>query len=149
MMKEMFVNEIGGRKSKYHIAGQYRLQKICYPFFNTEIEAELPTKEKTYYADILLTVGLMEPRRVAVLEVDTYKYGSQKKKSPTHIKQRDKAIMEFYHIPVIRIDVDALKEGRSETKYFQTNGELFDYIMSKLEQWKKDPDEYMNEVQRG
>lgn len=144
-----YEDSIGGRKSAYHIRGQDRLVRIFTGFFNCEKEGELPTSQKTYWSDVLLTVGLIEPKRFACLEVDTYVYGSQKKKSPKHIKNRDNAIMQFYHIPVIRIDVDALKEGRSATKHYQSDNEIFDYVLEKEKSFKLDPEKYMQEAQRG
>lgn len=147
--REEYLHSIGGRKSIHHIRGQDRLERIFAGFFSTEQEAELPTQQKTYYSDVLLTVGLIDPKRFACLEVDTYKYGSQKKKSPRHIKNRDNAIMQFYHIPVIRIDVDALKEGRSATKHYQSDNQIFDYVLEKEKSFKLDPEKYMQEAQRG
>lgn len=147
--RKAYQDSIGGRKSVHHIKGQDRLERIFAGFFNTEQESELPTLKKTYYSDVLLTVGVIDPKRFACLEVDTYKYGSQKKKSPKHIKERDNAIMQFYHIPVIRIDVDALKEGRSQTKYYQSDKEIFDYVLDKEKSFKLDPEKYMQEAQRG
>jgi hypothetical protein len=148
---------VGGRKSEAHIAGQNRLERIFQAKkYETRQEEKVVTFEgKEYWLDVFVFIKIenfhtkIDEVPIMGLEVDTYEYGSQKKKSPRHIRNRDSAIMETLSIPVVRIDVDALKEGRRKTKYYLSDAQIFNHCNMKLSQYKNNPVQYMNEAQRG
>jgi hypothetical protein len=149
----MSADQIGGRKSEAHIYGQNRLEKIFKWTHNTKKEDEVIAVDgKTYFVDVMIYAKWSsrdDPFKVAALEVDTYVYGSQKKKSPKHIQQRDEAIMRTIERPVIRIDVDALKEGRRKTKFYMNDGEIQSYVYNKITAFWSNPEQYIKEAQRG
>lgn len=145
-------DEIGGRKSTAHILGQNRLVSIFSKYNNCKKEYGPinAINGKSYWIDVALFYKSNEIDKILVgLEVDTYVYGTQKKKSPSHIKNRDIAIMETLDIPIIRIDVDALKEGRRKTKFYQTDLEIVEYVREKQVMYWGNKPKYMQEVQRG
>lgn len=155
-MSELSENpdSIGGRKSKHHIAGQDRLVRIFFSAYQSKKEQEVNTKDgKQYWVDVMLFARLLLQNKkklpVAALEVDTYVYGTQKKKSPRHIRNRDTSIMQTLNIPVVRIDVDALKEGRSKTKFYMTDIQIVEYVREAIIQFWHDPDRYMKSFHRG
>ena len=145
-------DEIGGRKSVAHILGQDRLVNLFSKSYTCKKEFGpiLAADGKTYWIDVALKYKSDKIDKVlAGLEVDTYVYGTQKKKSPKHIKNRDIAIMEALDIPIIRIDVDALKEGRRKTPYYMNDLQLTMYVSNKQVQYWGNKEKYMQEVQRG
>lgn len=140
----------GGKKSIAHILGQFRLERIFKPCFDTKQEEKVYGKEtnQDYWVDVMLFCkGNDEP--IIALEVDTYQYGSQKKKSPDHMKKRDRDIMKSADIPIVRIDIDALKEGKRKTKFYQTDEEIEAYVLMKRAYFFEDKELYMNTWQRG
>lgn len=150
-MNDKDENSIGGRKSKHHINGQDRLVRIfSYRYLCKKEKKVLAIDGKEYYIDVALmhnhpSVEIFS----AALEVDTYQYGDQKKKSPRHILNRDVAIMKTINCPVIRIDVDALKEGRSQTKYYMNDEAIRNLVTDKILDYWNNPERYMATAQRG
>jgi hypothetical protein len=143
------MSDLGGRKSPAHILGQERLEKIFKWTHDTKQEEQVDAIDgKTYYMDVCLKHKALKEFIVAGLEVDTYVYGSQKKKSPQHMQKRDEAIMRTIKKPIIRIDVDALKEGRRKTKFYMNDDEIRRHVYDKITQFWNDPEGYIKECQR-
>jgi len=151
-MTEENPDEIGGRKSRAHLLSQDRLVRIFSYRYKTQKEYKVTAIDnKDYWIDVMLMHKSKADTLIlsSALEVDTYRYGIQKKKSPRHIKNRDSVIMQTLNIPVIRIDVDALKEGRMKTKYYLNDGELVSYVYNKTVEYWSNAEKYISEVQRG
>lgn len=136
---EINTNFEGGKKSQAHIMGQFRLQKI----FNERgaialLEEPVPLIDdygdvRDYQVDVMVT-NSETMKNIMALEVDTLKYGIQKKKSPKHMNNRDSLITARYQIPVIRFDVLALK---MTGKYHMNDEEIFNFAYKKLVDFHK------------
>lgn len=129
----------GGTKSLAHIWGQIRLERVYQAHgFKTNQEDRTPCintsgNVKDFQVDVMICNKNF--KAIMALEVDTYTYKIKGAKSVPNMRNRDKLIEEQHKVPVIRYDIDALKEGRHKTKYYMTDQELYDYGLDKYKEY--------------
>ena len=128
-------------KSPEHIDGQNRLEMI-FIRHNFITKQEDPVwcfntlgELKQYQVDVM--VMTLKNYNLMALEVDKYGPKQGKRKGIKEMAQRDGLISQTYKIPVVRFDVDCLKEGRKKTEYYMSDNEIFAYSMGQAVKWYK------------
>jgi hypothetical protein len=136
----------GGTRPPEHIAAQERLEAIFYNrgFITKQEDPVWCFNEvdelKEYQVDVM--VMTKKSYNLVGLEVDNF--GSDpvnkkiKHKSPAVMKERDQLISRTYKIPIVRFDIDCLKDGRKKTKFYMSDPEIYAAVMGECLKFYKD-----------
>ena len=130
----------GGQKSLAHIWGQIRLERVfqAHNFKTLQEEPAICINTSGDIKEFQVDVIVMDVnfKSVFAAEVDTYTYKIKGAKSVPNMKNRDSLIEQQHNYPVIRYDIDALKEGKHKIKkYYMTDKEIYEYAVKKYKEF--------------